>query len=118
MDKFKVTLGGREYEVVDTEIGVYQRGDIAVRLYTDEGWGYEPLADVTVNLKFDTPQPGCVWVKDYSENEGMADSLMALGFIEPTGIEVDSGWVKIKEYRLIGALKDRVDDYRAEHETV
>lgn len=43
----------------------------------------EPLATATVHL--DTPPPSdCIWVKDYSENEGMTKVLINAGLIEPS----------------------------------
>lgn len=115
MKDFNVKLGEPPvtYEVIGMQVSRYQVGNgVMIRLMCDEGWGAEPLADVTVNLPA-APASGCIWLKDYSENAGMADSLKELGWVSPTGRTEKSGWVTIEEYRLEGELKEYVDSQLA-----
>lgn len=47
-----------------------------------------------------------VWVKDYSENEGMHQALVAAGVIHPVQFyEHRSGWVSIRAYMLTDEAK-------------
>jgi len=56
-------------------------------------WKGEPIATATVNLS-DTPLASDeVIVKDYSENEGMLDTLLKAGVVELTGRTVSTGFV-------------------------
>lgn len=89
----RITLGGatarRVYEGVTLRWATYLEtiGGVAVpvlQLYTDEGYGPELLATATVYLEGIAPEPGCIIVKNYSENEGMYESLVAALVIEPT----------------------------------
>ena len=75
----------------------YRDGSVAIQLIDDEG----PVATATVALDV-LPPKGCVWIKDYSENTGMADALIEAKVIEPTPVNSrQSGWVTVKSYRLI-----------------
>lgn len=61
----------------------------------------ERLYVATVNLPDHPLAPECIFVKAYSENEGMDDFLTRNGIIEPQPIgEVASGHVVIRSYRL------------------
>lgn len=59
----------------------------ALFINADDG---EPLCTVTVNLSDSGifPPPGEIIVKDYSENEGLAEVLVACGLLSLTGREV------------------------------
>jgi hypothetical protein len=47
---------------------------------------------------------GCVWVKDYSENEGMVKALVGAGVIAPEIMDSQqSGFVTVHAYRLLEA---------------
>ena len=45
----------------------------------------EPLWKATVCIPDNPPEDGCVWIKNYSENEGVLDALQRAGVIEFTG---------------------------------
>lgn len=65
------------------KIGKYKNGATALSLIgTGEEIG-EPIATCTVAL-IDRPIPekGYVWIKEYSENEGMTEALIKAGVIE------------------------------------
>ena len=54
-----------------------------------------PIATATVNLPDVPAGPNQVFVKNYSENEGMLDALVAAGVVKPTGQAVRSGFVEV-----------------------
>jgi len=54
-----------------------------------------PIAKATVNLP-DTPLgKNQVFIKNYAENEGMLEALVAAGVVKPTGESVRSGFVEV-----------------------
>jgi hypothetical protein len=64
----------------------------------------EPVAVATVHIADAPLRTNCVFVKDYSENTGMAEALVEGGVIEETVMsEFQSGFVSIKSYRLTEA---------------
>lgn len=86
----------------------YQNGQPAIQLVAtdsernralDMGPG-DPIATASVAMP-EPPPPGSVWIKDWSENEGMAEALIAAGIIapEPTA-QLASGFVTACAYRL------------------
>lgn len=91
-----VTLMGVTYDDVTIERAAYGDGSPALRLWCEDG----PLATATVFLSHATPAEGCVWIKDYSENEGMLASLIEAGVIEATGRVERAGFVPVWEARL------------------
>jgi hypothetical protein len=78
--------------------GRYPNGRVALVVFAPDG---EQLATATVNLPDEPCADNEIFVKDYSENEGMADFLVKEGFIEPnpTGF-ARSGFVTIYRYQL------------------
>src|SRR5690606_10426483 len=54
-----------------------------------------PIATATVNLPDLPAGPNQVFIKDYSENEGMLAALVAEGVVKPTGQTVRSGYVEV-----------------------
>lgn len=89
----------------------YVSGGMALALVGEEG----PYATVSVNLP-EPPAAGCFWLKNWSENEGVAQALLDQGFIELTGNEQATGFVTAPEARLTpkglgiqAALKAEVD---------
>ena len=63
----------------------------AWRFLTEDG---EPIATITVMLEdAGPPAPGYLFVKDWSENEGILAALVAHGYVEDTGKRVPTGWV-------------------------
>jgi hypothetical protein len=84
---------GHDYEDVTLQWSHYAtdpRNIIpALRLMVDDGYGPEPLAVATVNLPDVGPDEGCIFVKDWSENEGLWDALIASGVVEDMGVYVE-----------------------------
>lgn len=58
---------------------------------------------LTVNLPASPPPPGTVWIKDWSENEGVYDALVSSGVIEPTEVTMPTGFVEARLGRLTPA---------------
>lgn len=72
-------------------LGEYENGATALSLF-DPVDG-EPLAVATVNLPHEVPAPGNVFIKNYSENEGMVDTLVRAGVIGSPIRFLDAGYV-------------------------
>lgn len=91
-------------------MGTYSNGRLALALANSDGW----LIDVTINMVAATPGPGCVFVKTWSENEGILDQLTAAAILDPTGLTTPAGLTTAHEARLLVdpatlALADGVD---------
>lgn len=71
----------------------YDNGRSALQLIDAEDGS--PIATATVNLPDEPLGQNLVFIKDYSENEGMLDALVAAGVVQPTGQTVRSGYVEV-----------------------
>lgn len=106
-DRITITLSGKEYTELEVNFAPYaeREGGVAIQLWDldGEGWGPEPVATATVNLQAynEIPKPGCVFIKDYSENSGMLASLLATGKIRETGRFVQASWSMVPEVELL-----------------
>ena len=71
-------------EQATIRFGKYLNNDETVISFTDMDG--QPLLTATVNLDAygEHPKEGCVFIKDWSENEGTYDSLRALLIIGPS----------------------------------
>ncbi|KAB1661679.1 hypothetical protein F8O07_07175 [Pseudoclavibacter sp. CFCC 13796] len=72
----------------------------SVVLWNDEG----EIADISVNIPGATPAEGCIFVKNWSENAGMLESLESAGIGTRTGRYVETGFVSAPELRLNRAV--------------
>lgn len=61
----------------------------------------EQVACATVNLPEQQLAPGEVFIKTWSENEGMLDFLLKNRIVEDTGREVPTGYVKARVCKLL-----------------
>jgi hypothetical protein len=87
-------------ETVVTRFAHYQNGQTAIQLATPDG---EPWLTATSAVPVSV-EPTCVVIKDYSENEGVAELLVQAGVIEAQPIRhVASGFVRMPVYRLTSA---------------
>lgn len=94
MDKLEnrtVTHKGTECDVY---VSRYMHGGRLAIALVERATG-EPWATATVNVPDDPLGPKEVAVKDYSENEGMLDALVAAGLVRPTGRTISQGYVTI-----------------------
>jgi hypothetical protein len=90
----RIKIGG-EWITIMTER--YLTGGIAVTATCEDG---SPYATLSVNMDGHLPNPGCFWMKDWSENEVLARSVMDAGLVELTGRTLATGFVVAKEARL------------------
>lgn len=97
-------LGGTVYKNCVAKFGRYGNGNLAIII--EEENTLERIAVATVNVGM----PG-VFIKDYSENEGMLKQLVDKGLVEEIGATFTSGYVEIPEVRLKGAFADAVSPW-------
>lgn len=109
MRHFSVILTGAQYEVTIKAPGAYGNGQSAYILEGEPDGFPEEVARITVALPL-PPAEGCIWVKDWSENEGLARQLVAEGLIELTGRFQPSGFVNALEARPIGEFAAGIAD--------
>lgn len=102
-------LSGHRYPDQHLAIGRYGDGSTAIQAVS----GGEVTATITVALA-EQPHDGMLWIKNYSENEGVAEQLVQKGLLEPTNHSAVSGWVVINEYKPIGWLAAAIADAKAE----
>ena len=85
-------------ERIELDFAHYSNSRTAIQLNTMDG---EPMAIATVNVAADVPAKNCVFVKDYSENEGMLQWLIENGIVRKTGKVVKCGFVMVPEAELL-----------------
>jgi hypothetical protein len=78
-------------------MGTYSNGRLALALANSDGF----LITVTVNMVAATPGPDCVFVKTWSENEGILKQLTTAGILASTGRTVPAGFTAAHEARLL-----------------
>ncbi len=84
------------------KLSCYQNRRRALSLWSDEEG---PIAKVSVNIvEADCPAYE-FYVKDWSENEGIATLLTEAGWIEPTGVVEPTGFVTAERYRFTVAFE-------------
>ena len=84
-------------------VGKYGNGRIALQLVDAETG--EPLCTATTNLVDHRLGDGCVFLKGWSENEGVPQSLVDAGVVEYTGRAVQAGYCHTDEYKLLIEVK-------------
>lgn len=85
-----------------TEFARYRNGQLNLQLYTRQTG--EPWLTASVALNNEELPEGCMFVKNYSENEGVVSMLFNAGVIEVEPVKtVRSGFVEISAYRLTEA---------------
>jgi hypothetical protein len=72
----------------------------------------DPIATATVNLPDVPAGPNEVFIKDYSENEGMLKALTDAGVIKPTGDSVRSGFVTVPRAELQPPFRELTHEER------
>lgn len=82
------------------EFGRYASGEIAIIIKGDDG---EALVKASVSLvPYGAEDPGefGLWIKDWSENEGVADALVRSGIVQLTGKTHKINFVEAKHAEL------------------
>ena len=85
-------------EEVNIKFGTYSDGSTAIRGFSLIG---EPLFTATVTIPSEKPINGFVFLKDWSENEGIAQELVKAGIVELTNKRIPVGFCEALEARLI-----------------
>ena len=78
----------------------YRDGSVAITATTLYG---EPQFTATVALKNETPRPGHVFLKGWSENEGIPEALEKAGIVKRTGRLLPIGYCYAEEAQLLTA---------------
>jgi len=84
-------------EVVQLQFAKYGNGSTAIRAVTLDG---EPSFVATVALD-ELPPAGHVFLKGWSENEGIPEALEKAGIVKRTGRTIMTGYVEAEEAQLI-----------------
>lgn len=82
--------------ILDCE-GEYPNGTLAISATTLQG---EPQFTATVALD-EIPAEGCVFLKGWSENEGIPEALVKAGIVELTGRTIPTGYCEAVEAKLL-----------------
>jgi hypothetical protein len=92
-----------KYWICQLKFGKYPNGRIALRLVGAAGFESEgeAIATCTVNLPDQELPEGFVFIKDWSENEGMLRALVSTKIVEYPVKEVPSGYVKAHMCKLL-----------------
>jgi len=98
MDNLRITINTRYIKgEVELNFAKYQNGSTAIQAFNLFG---EPEFVATVTLD-EVPPKGHVFLKGWSENEGIPDSLVKAGIVELTGRLIPTGYVEAQEARLL-----------------
>ena len=84
-------------EDVILNYGKYGNGSVDIQGLSDIG---EPLFTATVALD-ELPNEGCVFLKGWSENEGIPEALVQAGIVELTGRKIPTGYCEAIEAKLL-----------------
>lgn len=94
-----ITLKFIGYDCV-VEFAKYGNGRTALRLVTNNE-AREPVAVATVNLPHVPLGADEVFIKNWSENEGIKEALVVAGVIQDTGETVPTGYVEANVCKLL-----------------
>jgi len=86
-------------ETVNLSFKFYGNGSTAITGTSLQG---EPLFTATIALD-EIPQPGHIFLKGWSENEGIPSALVSAGIVELTGRTIPTGYCDAQEARLLKA---------------
>ncbi len=84
-------------EEVKLVFGHYSDDSIAIKGLSLYG---EPVFTATVALD-EKPAEGCVFLKGWSENEGVPNALIKAGVVELTGRKIKTGFCEAVEAKLL-----------------
>ena len=94
----KVRFLNEDCELVTSQYTNGRNGRTCLRLVGEDGC---PMATCTVNLPDEELRVGYVFIKDWSENAGMACALRIAGAVEFTGREVRTGYATAYEAKVL-----------------
>ncbi len=81
-------------------VGNYGDGTPAILIYDENGEEYA-VATVCMAGYGEKPQDGHVFIKTWSENEGVLESLVAAEVVSPPVRWVDAGYCKAAEVKIL-----------------
>ena len=84
-------------EEIELSFRYYENGSRAIQGFTLQG---EPQFVATVALD-EMPAEDCVFLKGWSENEGIPEALVRAGLVELTGRKIPTGYCEAEEARLL-----------------
>jgi len=84
-------------EDVILRFGFYANNTTAIQALSLQG---EPMFKATVALN-EKPAEGCVFLKGWSENEGIPEALVKAGIVRLTGRKVKAGYCEAIEAELL-----------------
>lgn len=84
-------------EEVELSFGCYGDGSTAIQGKSLLG---EPIFTATVALD-EKPKEGHVFLKGWSENEGVPDALVKAGIVQLTGRKIPTGYCEALEAKLL-----------------
>ena len=96
----KVTIGAKHIKgTVDLKLGKYMLDNsIAIHCFSLDG---EPLFTATVCIQDEKPPDGFVFLKGWSESEGIPEALEKAGIVRLTGRTIPTGYCEVQEARLL-----------------
>jgi hypothetical protein len=95
-------------------LGQYRSGETAIEILGEDG---EPQATASVALApygARVTGPGYVWLKGWSENEGLPEALVQAGIVRLTGRVHATGFVEALEAEVIGKAREVLACQRGE----
>lgn len=78
----------------------YQNGTMAIEGVSNDSLR-EPCFTATVAIPMARPAEGCVFLKGWSENEGLPEALEKAGVVRLTGRKVPTGYVEAVEAEVL-----------------
>ena len=82
---------------VELQFAKYDNGSPAIQAFSLYG---EPEFTATVALD-EIPKPGYVFLKGWSENQGIPEALVKAGIVELTGRKLPTGYCEAEEAKLL-----------------
>lgn len=102
----RVVFGGQRCLIVQ---GTYRDGSGSLQLVSDDSLR-EPIATPTASIPEAGLAAGQALVREYAENEGVLDVLVAAGVVRPTGRYVASGYVRLPVVELLPAARHKENE--------
>ena len=97
-NKMRITVNTKYIKgEVELQFSKYQNGSPAIQAFSLYG---EPEFTATVALD-ELPSEGCVFLKGWSENEGIPAALVKAGIVELTGRKLPTGYCEAEEAKLL-----------------
>lgn len=89
-------------DMYELQLAKYDGGAPALRIFDRRG---QPMMTVSVNVDR-LPAKGAIFIKDWSENEGIREALEKANLISAPIGHVTTGFVEATEHMMIGELYD------------